>query len=163
MAKKFKTIAGYLRNMENQLAHKQAMAELKGQPAISTEVGERDTINHLLPQIGVNTDRIGADEKPRDGVERLQRMAQGDTQVKALAACLKWLKRPRVVDVKPTATFVGATATSWGLTIGGQRFNQEESEALETICRERNVSMTEAIEIFRSGWNSLYEAIDRRK
>jgi hypothetical protein len=39
---------------------------------------------------------------------------------------------------------------STGMIFGGQKFGPEETEALETICRERKVSMTEAVEIFRA-------------
>jgi hypothetical protein len=38
-------------------------------------------------------------------------------------------------------------------TIAGQHFGPEETEALETICRERNVSTMEAIEILKRQTN----------
>jgi hypothetical protein len=100
--KKFKTVAGYLRSMEDQLSYKQAMAELGGQHVMSDEDGERQIINNLLLQFGL-ADRIGADEKPRDGVRRLQQVARSDVQIKALAACLKWLNRPHFVSATMTA------------------------------------------------------------
>jgi hypothetical protein len=111
--KKFKTVAGYLRSMGDQLYYKQEKAKLEHRPVISDDEGERDIINNLLPQLGI-VGRIGQDEKPRDGVKRLQQAAQGDAQVKALAACLKWLN-----GSSQRVRFIGATPTSSRVTISG--------------------------------------------
>ena len=141
--KKFKTIAGYLRSMEQDLWHRQAMAERDGKPSISEADGHRRIINNLLPQIGV-ADSIGQAESPRDGIRRLRATATGDVQIKALDACAKWLDQPGM-----KLTFLGATSTAVasGMIYRGKDYTQEETEALEKIQREYGVSLDQAIEM----------------
>jgi hypothetical protein len=142
--KKFKTVAGYLRSMSDDLYYAQAKAEQQGRQPIADEDGLRQILNNLLPQLGIG--RIDDHERLIDGIQRLQQTAHGDQQTKALVDCLKWLKQPT-----PRVIFVGAKATSHTMTFRGEEFSEEESARLEEICREQKVSMIDAVRILRHG------------
>jgi hypothetical protein len=92
--KKFKTVAGYLRSMGDNLYYRQEMAKLRGGAGLSDEEGEKQIINNLLPQIGISG-VIEPTEKPRDGIHRLRQTVQDERHMKALNDCLKWLGRGR--------------------------------------------------------------------
>jgi hypothetical protein len=91
--KKFKTVAGYLRSMHDNLSHRQGMARLRGGTSLSDEEVERQVINSLLPQTGIGG-VIGPTEKPREGIHRLRQTVQDEQHIKILNDCLKWLGRP---------------------------------------------------------------------
>jgi hypothetical protein len=92
--KKFKTVAGYLRSMGDNLSYRQEMAKLRNGVTMSDEEGERQIINNLLPQIGISGS-IEPAEKPPDGIHRLRQTVQEERHIKALNDCLKWLGRDR--------------------------------------------------------------------
>jgi hypothetical protein len=96
--KSFKTVAGFLRSMENDLCFAQEKAKLAGKTALSDEEGHRQIINHLLPTLGIK-DRIGFTEKPLDAVQRMRKAAVSDKVAKDLDTCLKWLNDQRVTVV----------------------------------------------------------------
>jgi hypothetical protein len=141
--KKFKTFAGYLRSMGDELYYAQEKAKLRGGRPIPEDEGQRQIINNLLTQVGT-TGRVGLTENPRDGVKRLQAEPQTERAAEALAACAKWLAEPRV-----RATFVGASATHHSTIFAGETFSEEEWTTVEKIARERAVETTEAVRIFR--------------
>ena len=89
--KKFKTVGGYLRSNEGKILSKLPTDDV-GRRVAAVQAGQREVINHLLPQIGI-TDRIADTEAPRDGIARLIAV-DGKTaqQVDALTACERWLK-----------------------------------------------------------------------
>jgi hypothetical protein len=111
-----------LRSAGDDLSYKQAMAELRGLPAISDADGEREILNRLLPQILID-DRIKDDEHPRDGIIRLIQKVEQRTSTDGLTvamnakdrtnleACLKWLTRAKLVEVETTATSVSTNRT----------------------------------------------------
>ena len=139
--KKFKTIAGYLRSMEQDLWHQQAIAERSGKVGISDDDGRRQIINNLLSQIE-GAGSIDQAESPRDGVKRLRVTATSARQVEALDACARWLVHPPA-----KVTFVGATAESAGMIYRGKDYTQQEIEALRAIQREHGVSLDQAIQM----------------
>jgi len=124
--KKFKTVLGYLRS--------------HGDPDADRE---RKIINALLPQVGVD-DTILPEETPREGVERLLQVHNELRAVAALRDCIKWIDRP-----KWTVTGSCSTVVRSGMIFRGVDYTAKETESLETICRERKVSMSEAVEIMR--------------
>jgi hypothetical protein len=91
--KKFKTVAGYLRSMTDDLYFAQQKAKWAGKPALSDEDGLRQIVNNLLLQLGIK-DQIGLAEKPLLAVERLRKAAENEKQAKDLDTCLRWLARP---------------------------------------------------------------------
>src|SRR5262245_36489668 len=90
--KQFKTVGGYLRSNEGKILSKLPTDDDPGRRVAAVQAGQREVINHLLPQIGI-TDRIADAEAPRDGIARLIAV-DGKTaqQADALAACERWLK-----------------------------------------------------------------------
>jgi hypothetical protein len=88
--KKFKTVAGYLRSNGERLLCSELPKD-KEQCIALVRAGQRDTLNNLLPQIGI-ADRISDAELPREGVERLLKLGGNEQQVAALEACGRWLK-----------------------------------------------------------------------
>lgn len=92
--KKFKTIAGYFRNIEETyILAKQVKPGTDAERAI-----ERRAINQLLPQGGI-TETIADSETPLDGVKRIRELTTDPDRMKTLDACRKWLKRWRLVGV----------------------------------------------------------------
>jgi CRISPR/Cas system type I-B associated protein Csh2 (Cas7 group RAMP superfamily) len=148
--KKFKTVAGYLRSMGDDLYYKQETAQRQGRPAISDAEGKRQILNNLLPQIGI-AGCIGSDEKPVDAIKRLREAAQTERDIKNLDACLKWL---RVPPTPMHMQFIGASSsvTGVGMMFRGESFTPEETQAIEKIQRERRLpSIADAIRIYREG------------
>jgi hypothetical protein len=88
--RKYKTVAGYLRAMENDLGYKQEMARLHGKPVISVEDGQRQIINNFFVFLSIK-DRVGPTEKPLDAIKRMRAAAVTDKQKADLDTCLKWL------------------------------------------------------------------------
>lgn len=139
--KKFKTIAGYLRSMEQDLWHRQGMAELNGKPGIADDDGHRFIVNNLLSQIE-RAGSIGPAETPRDGVKRLRATAINPAEIEALDACAKWLDKPGV-----KVAFVGTRSevTSVSVTYAGKHYTQQKFEVFEKLQREHGCSLDQAI------------------
>jgi hypothetical protein len=141
--KKLKTAAGYLRSMGERIRYSGLPKE---QEARWNEVRakQRIAINNLLPQIGI-TELIGPTEPPHEGIERLLKAGGNEAQVAALEACRRWLKDFWV----PVSSTVASVTT--GMIFRGEEFSPEDTKAIEAICSERKVTMTEAIALFRGG------------
>ena len=88
--KKFKTVAGYLRSMSDQLLWRD-LPEDKEQRIAAVRAEQRNILNNLFPQIGI-PDRIGDAERPREVIERLLKLGGNEQQVAALETCRRWLK-----------------------------------------------------------------------
>jgi hypothetical protein len=93
MAKKFKTVAGYLRGREQELYVNEIEPNSDAERA-----RERRIINHLLPQLGIAA-TISDSEKPIDGLDRIRQRTTNEAHLKALNTCRKWLGRMKVVGV----------------------------------------------------------------
>lgn len=127
--KKFKTVAGYLRSMENDLYYQQERAKREGRSAISDDEGQRQIINNLLRQIGVAV--IEQTESPLAGVKRL-RQATNEAQGKTLDACLKWLTQPTV-----HAQFIGATVSKQGVSSVARTSRSKSTKLCKTSAAGR--------------------------
>jgi hypothetical protein len=129
--RQFKTVAGYLRSMEEQLACIQERAKVEGRTPMSEDDGQRQILNNLFFQRGWG--RIGINERPIDAVKRLHGealTAQRAQDIKDLKACLKWLGFQHVARLS---------------------FTTEEFAAVERIQRERGLTnIMDAIRIFRA-------------
>jgi len=147
--KKFKTVAGYLRSAEEHLWYEQSAAKREGRSGISDEDGQRQIINNLLPQVGIETLKIG--EKCSEGIDRLRQASTDERQSKVLDDVLKWLRKPRLLGSSSRITcrvqVIGSTHEPGGVIHRGKHYTNAEYEALEAICRERGVDMDRAIEI----------------
>ena len=108
--KKYKTVAGYLRGCDERLRYGNLPKD-KDQRIAAVQAGQRDIINSLLPQLGLEH-RIDANEKPIDGVTRSLAMGGTKQQVAALEACRRWLKNYVIVL---SATVIPQVKTAQGL------------------------------------------------
>jgi hypothetical protein len=95
MAKKYKTVSGYLRSEDMRLQCKIPWDASDDARIAATKAGQRDILNGLLAQLALP--KLDENETPRDGIERLLRIvgfsASGTSQqVKALEDCQRWLK-----------------------------------------------------------------------
>jgi hypothetical protein len=141
--KKFKTVAGYLRSMGDDLYFAQEKAKLAGRPAISDEEGQRQILNNLMPFLEIK-DRIGFNEKPLDAIERMRKAAATEKQAKALDTCLKWLKQPRV-----RMEVISASAPiNTGIIFAGKNFTEEEFAKIKQFARERAIPLRQAVDEF---------------
>jgi hypothetical protein len=95
--KKFKTVLGYLRSVGE---------------GIRDEKGERQTINNLLPKIGISGG-IEPNEKPWDGIHRLRQTVQDERHIKALNDCVKWLRRPHYTVTTKGELVSSKTIAKW--------------------------------------------------
>ena len=84
------------------------MAELNGRAGMSTDDGQRQIIDNLLPQIGI-TGNIDAAEKPVDAIKRLRQMSENAAHSKALDTCLRWFNKPQLVSTQITGVHVVST------------------------------------------------------
>ena len=92
-SKKYKTVAGYLRSAGRRF-FAQEFPDDHEQMMAAVSAGQRDILNGLLPQLGING-RIQDDESPHAIIASLldlaPRMGANEQQIAALKECRNWL------------------------------------------------------------------------
>jgi hypothetical protein len=93
--KKFKTVAGYLRSMEENMEGRIPHGLSADERVARVKIGQRDIINQLLPQLALP--KLEEDLTPLNGVKLLIEVGGTEQQMKALKAIERWLKNTIIV------------------------------------------------------------------